>query len=31
MAKVVITKNKLDSLANSIAAKSGVPVTLTLN
>ena len=31
MAKVVITRSKLDSLANSIAAKSGVPVTMTID
>ena len=31
MAKVAITKSKMDSLANSIAAKSGVPVTMTVD
>jgi len=31
MSKVVITKSKLDSLANSVAAKSGVPVLMTVD
>lgn len=29
--KVVVTKNKLDNLANSIAVKSGVPVKMTVD
>ena len=31
MSKVAITKEKLDSLANAVAAKSGIPVLLTVD
>ena len=31
MSKVILTKEKLDSLANTIAYKSGVPVTMTID
>lgn len=29
--RVVVTKSKLDALANSVAIKSGVPVTMTID
>lgn len=31
MSKVLVTKEKLDSLAESVAAKSGVPLTMTID
>ena len=31
MSKVIVTKEKLDTLANTIAYKSGVPVTMTID
>ena len=31
MSKVIVTKSKLDNLANAISAKSGEPVTMTLD